>query len=86
MLINPTTKHLIHLKKIKTTNDPIFYIINRDNHWTAIYFKNNGWCELDSFNRDLLKNFDDTKFIKKQKINEENCGQRLLLKLFKLLS
>lgn len=88
LLINPTLTSLKKLKRECKTKRK-FWIINRDEHWTAIVKKDgkndqDEWKEIDSFNRDLNgASFKDLCLskINKQKINETDCGQRTLTKI-----
>jgi hypothetical protein len=56
-------------------------LLNKNIHWTAIYKKNGKLYEIDSFNRDLLKDqYIDNKLPGgfKQNNNEANCGQKTI--------
>ncbi len=85
ILLDPTHSELNKIQKLISNGDRKFWIINRDNHWTAIAVKDNKWYEIDSFNRDLEgKDFKDFKLSTRQKNYEKNCGQQTLAALYEL--
>lgn len=65
----------------------MFWILNTNEHWTAVAKKGGEWFEIDSFNRDLLgSEFEDFKLAEndEQKIWETDCGQRTLASIYEL--
>jgi len=68
-----------------------FYIINQDNHWRALYKKDNKLHEFDSYNRDILDDIPEGKVAKEYiqgngSPDTGDCGQRTLTFLHKLYS
>lgn len=64
-----------------------FYILNKDNHWTALVNRNNKVYEYDSYNRDMLDTIPELKIQTAENIqgasgiDDQSCGQRVLAKM-----